>query len=415
MKSLLLVFMSWRMAVVLLTGFSCGIPLGLTGGTLQAWMKSEDLDITLIGIFALVGLPYTLKFLWAPIMDRYVPPFLGRRRGWMIIAQIALALGITAMAFVDPKQSLGLMGVIAVIVAFFSASQDIAVDAFRTEILKKEELGAGASVYIMGYRIAMLVSSGVALIMADHMSWTMVYLIMAATMLVGIFATAFSPEPEIKVEAPKTLQDAVVNPFVDFFKRNGVMAGLEVLLFIVIYKIDVALAMALSTPFMLDLGFTKTDVGAVLKSFGLVATIVGGLIGGAFMTKISIKKALWIFGILQGVSGASFMILARLGHNYTAMVTAVTIENVCSGLGTAAFSAFIMSLCNKKYTATQYALLTSVMAVTRVLVGAPSGYLQKAVGWEMYFLISILIAIPGLLLLLRYDTWMAWVKKEEAQ
>jgi PAT family beta-lactamase induction signal transducer AmpG len=405
--------MSWRMAVVLLTGFSCGIPLGLTGGTLQAWMKSEELDITLSGIFSLVGLPYTLKFLWAPFMDRFVPPFLGRRRGWMMIAQIALTLGIAAMAFVDPKQSLALMGTLAVMVAFFSASQDIAVDAFRTEILKKDELGAGASVYIMGYRIAMLVSSGVALIMADHMSWTMVYLIMAATMLIGIFATAFSPEPEVKVEAPKTLQDAVVNPFIDFFKRNGIMAGLEVLLFIVIYKVDVALAMALSTPFMLDLGFSKTDVGAVLKSFGLVATIVGGLVGGAYMTKIGLKKALWIFGIIQGISGASFMVLARLGHNYTAMVTAVTIENVCSGLGTAAFSAFIMSLCNKKYTATQYALLTSVMAVTRVLVGAPSGYLQKAVGWEMYFLISILIAIPGLLLLLRYDTWMSWAKKEE--
>lgn len=410
MKSILLVFASWRMAIILLTGFSCGIPLGLTGGTLQAWMADKSLDITLIGVFSLVGLPYTLKFLWAPIMDRFVPPFLGRRRGWMIIAQVALVCAIIAMAFSDPVQNLKLMAGLAVLVAFFSASQDIAVDAYRTEILKTDELGAGASVYIMGYRIAMLVSGGLALIMADHLSWEMVYLIMAGTMSVGILATIFAPEPEVKEAPPRSIHEAVVFPFIEFFRRNGFLPALEILAFIIVYKLDVALAMAITTPFMLDLGFTKTDVGAVLKTFGLVATIVGTLIGGGLMTKIGIKKALWIFGIVQGISGASFMMLARLGHNYTAMVVAVTVENVCSGLGTAAFSAFIMSLCNKKYTATQYALLTSVMAVTRVLIGAPSGYLQKAVGWETYFLISIVIAIPGLLLLLRYDKWMGWTK-----
>jgi PAT family beta-lactamase induction signal transducer AmpG len=413
MNSLILVFLNWRMAVVLLMGFSCGIPLGLTGGTLQAWMATEKLDITLIGIFSLVGLPYTLKFLWSPFMDRFVPPFLGRRRGWMIMAQIALVGGIAAMAFHDPATNLTLMAFLAVLVAFFSASQDIAVDAFRIELMKTEELGAAASVYIMGYRIAMLVSGGLALILADHMSWKQVYLIMAATMAVGIVTTLLTKEPQVKATPPRTIQEAVVFPFVEFFKRNGILAGLEILLFVIIYKLDVALAMALTTPFMLELGFSKTDVGAVLKSFGLVATIVGALVGGSLMTKMGIKKALWIFGIIQGISGASFMFLAHVGHNYAAMVTAVTIENICSGLGTAAFAAFMMSICNKKYTATQYALITSVMALTRTLVGAPSGYLQKAVGWEMYFLVSILIAIPGLLLLLRYDRWMSWTQDEE--
>lgn len=413
MKSLLLVFASWRMAVVLLMGFSCGLPLGLTGGTLQAWMASEKLDITVIGVFSLVGLPYTLKFLWSPIMDRFVPPFLGRRRGWVLIAQVALALGVIAMGFNDPAQNLPLMAALGVMVAFFSASQDIAVDAYRIEIMKTEELGAASSVYIMGYRIAMLVSGGVALIMADHMSWRSVYLVMASTMVLGVATTIFAPEPKTDAKPPATIQEAVIAPFVEFFQRNGLLPALEILLFIVIYKLDVAVAMALTTPFMLDMGFSKTDVGAVLKSFGLVATIAGALIGGSFMTKIGIKKALWTFGIIQGVSGAAFMLLARLGHNYTAMVAAVTIENICSGLGTAAFTAFLMSICNKKYTATQFALISSVMALTRTLAGAPAGFLQKAVGWEMYFLVSIVIAIPGLLLLLRYDRWMSWSQKNE--
>lgn len=413
MKSLLLVFMSWRMAVVLLLGFSCGIPLGLTGGTLQAWMMSEKLDITVIGIFSLVGLPYTLKFIWSPLMDRFVPPFLGRRRGWMMMAQVALVLGILGMAFVDPAANLSLMASMAVLVAFFSASQDIAVDAYRTEIMKKEELGAAASLYIMGYRIAMLVSGGVALILSDHMSWTAVYSIMAGTMLVGVLANFFAPEPEIEGSAPRSLQEAVVQPFVDFFKRLGILPGLEVLIFIIIYKMDVAVAMAITTPFMMDLGFTKTDVGAVMKTFGLAATIIGTLMGGAFMTKLGIKKALWTFGIIQGISGASFMLLAHIGKSYPAMVLAVSVENICSGLATAAFSAFMMSLCNKKYTATQFALISSVMAVTRTIVAAPTGYLQKAVGWETYFLVSILIAIPGLMMLLRYDTWMKWSKETD--
>ncbi len=397
-----MVFASWRMAVVLLTGFSAGIPLGLTGGTLQAWMASVGVDLTVIGIFSLVGLPYALKFLWSPLMDRYTFPFLGRRRSWILIAQVALVFGIAAMAFTDPVATPLLMAVLAFCVAFFSASQDIAVDAYRTEILKVEELGAGAGLYIMGYRIAMVISGAVALILSDHLPWTAVYLIMAATMFIGIVAVLFAPEPQVAVKPPRTLREAVFLPFIEYFRRRG---AFEMLGFILLYKIDVAMALAMTTPFMLELGFTKTDIGAVTKAFGLVATIFGTLAGGALMTRWGIKRSLWVFGFTQALSGLSFIMLARLGHNYPMMVTAITVENVCSGLATAAFAAFIMSICDKRYTATQYALLTSFMALTRVLVGTPTGWIAKTTGWEIYFVISTLIAIPGLLLLTRFDRW----------
>lgn len=402
MKSILNVFLNKRMAVVLLTGFSCGIPLGLTGSTLQAWMKTENVDLTLIGLFSLVGLPYTFKFLWSPIMDRYVPPFLGRRRGWMIVMQLMLVLAIAAMAFSQPAANPGMLALLAVIVAFFSASQDIVVDAYRTEVLLPEELGPGASLYIMGYRIALLVSGALALILADHLPWKTVYLLMSTTMFIGVLATLFGPEPQVEAKPPKSLIDAVYLPFVEFFKRAG---AIEILIFIILYKLDAVIASALGTPFLMELGFTKTDIAATYKVFGMIATIVGTLVGGTLMVRMGMLKSLWVFGIFQGVAGASFMVLARLGHNYMMMVGAIAAENFCSGMGTAAYSAFLMSLCDKRFTATQYALLTSLMAISRVVVGAPTGWLAKTVGWEQYFLISILVAIPSLLMLLRFKKW----------
>jgi PAT family beta-lactamase induction signal transducer AmpG len=402
MKSIFAVFTSYRMFIVTILGFASGLPLGLTGGTLQAWMKTENIDLTTIGLFSLVSLPYTLKFIWAPIMDRYVPPMLGRRRGWMLLTQIGLIISIICMGFSNPVLNLKYLAFFAVCVAFFSASQDIAIDAYRTEVLHENELGAGAGVYVMGYRIAMLVSGGLALIMADHLAWSTIYLIMAACIATGLLASLFGPEPETSQAAPKTLADAVYKPFAEFFRRAG---SIEMLLFILIYKIDVAFAMALTTPFMMDLGFTKTDVGTVLKGVGLVATIVGTLLGGALLSKWGIKKSLWIFGIIQGLSGFTFYMLAHVGRNYPMMVAAISIENICSGLATAAFTAFMMNICDKRYTATQFALLTSFMALTRNIVAAPSGFIAERVGWEVYFIISILISIPGLLLLLRYDKW----------
>jgi len=404
MKSLFAVFRSPRLFWVLLLGFSSGIPLALTGTTLQAWMATEKIDLTVIGAFSLVGIPYTAKYLWSPVMDRFVPPFLGRRRGWMIVTQLALVIAIGSMAFSDPAGATTLFAVLAFLVAFTSASQDIVVDAWRTEILEPVELGPGAGVHILGYRIAMLTSGAIALILADRLPWKTVYLLMSGSMLVGIAASILSPEPVLKQRPPATLKDAVVQPFVEFLSRRGAWG---ILLFIILYKLDVVMATALTTPFMLELGFTKTDIGAVTKGFGMAATIIGTLVGGAVVARTGMKASLWIFGVLQSVSTLSFLALARLGHHYPMMVTAIGLENLCSGMGTAAYAAFLMSLCDKRFTATQYALLTSLMALTRVIVGAPTGYIAKTFGWEQYFLISALAAIPGLLLLLRYPRWTA--------
>jgi PAT family beta-lactamase induction signal transducer AmpG len=402
MKSLFAVFRSPRLFWILLLGFSSGIPLALTGTTLQAWMATEKIDLEVIGVFSLVGLPYTVKYLWAPIMDRFVPPFLGRRRGWMLVTQIGLVLAISVMAFSDPAGATGIFAVLAFLVAFVSASQDVVVDAYRTEVLEPVELGPGAGVHILGYRIAMLTSGAIALILADRLPWKTVYLLMAGSLMVGVVASLFSPEPRLKEKPPAILKEAVVEPFVEFLSRPG---ALGILLFVILYKLDVVMATALTTPFMLELGFTKTDIGAVTKGFGMAATIVGSLAGGAFVARAGMLASLWLFGVLQSVSTLAFLALARLGHHYPMMVAAIGLENLCSGMGTAAYAAFLMSLCNKRFTATQYALLTSLMAITRVIVGAPTGFMARALGWELYFLVSMLAAAPGLLLLLRYPRW----------
>lgn len=408
-KSIFQAFGNRRTAAVMLMGFSSGIPLALTGGTLQAWMKDERVDLTLIGLFSLVGLPYTVKYLWAPLMDRFVPPFLGRRRGWILLCQAMLVLATIVMAFSHPAANPGLTAAVAVAVAFFSASQDIVVDAYRTEVLEKDELGPGAGVYILGYRVAMLVSGAVALMLAETLPWRVVYLLMAATLGVCMLFSIWAPEPSVEAPAPKSLREAVVNPFVDFFKRPG---ALEILAFIILYKLDVVIASWMMTPFMMEMGFSKIDIGAVNKGFGFFATIGGTIFGGAMMVRLGMFRSLLFFGVLQGVSGFSLYTLAKLGHHYPMMVTSIAVENFCSGMGTAAFSAFMMSMCDKRYAASQYALLSSLMAITRVIGGAPTGYMAKAWGWETYFLVSIAVMIPGLLLLTRYPVWMR--KEKEA-
>lgn len=412
MGQVLSAYTSRRVLWVLLLGFSSGLPLALTGTTLQAWMKSEGVDITVIGAFSLVGIPYTVKYLWSPFMDRFVPPFLGRRRGWMVAWQGAVAAAIAAMAFSDPARATGTFALLAFLVAFASASQDIVVDAYRTDILRPEELGPGAAAAQLGYRVAMLTSGALALILADHLRWRTVYLLMAGAMSVGIAASLVAPEPATGVRPPASLREAVVEPFAEFFRRPGA-AG--ILAFVVLYKLDTVMATALMTPFILDLGFTKTDIGTVTKGFGMAATIAGTLAGGGIVTRIGMKASLWLFGILQAASGLCFTALAHLGHHYPMMVAAIGVENFCSGMGTAAYAAFLMTLCDKRFTATQFALLTSLMAVTRVLAGAPSGFLAKAVGWEWYYLISTAAGAPGVLLLLLYPRWTAPARHEGAR
>ncbi len=390
------------MLAVLLLGFASGVPLALTGSTLQAWMASEKVDLTVIGIFSLVGLPYTLKFLWAPAMDRYIPPFLGRRRGWILIAQVALIALLSAMAFSEPLTSPLLLAVLAFLVAFASASQDIVIDAYRTEILESSEFGTGAAVANMGYRLAMLFSGAIALILSDMMSWQNVYLIMAASMVLGVLTTWCAPEPKNDIKPPRNLKEAMIDPFVDFFRRKNVFSLLS---FIVLYKLDVVVTVALMTAFMMELGFTRTEIGAVTKGFGLLATISGTFAGGLWMVRLGIERSLWVFGILQGISGITFYSLAVAGHSYPLMVSAIAVENFMSGMGNAAYAAFLMSLCNPKFTATQFALLSSLMALTRTIAGAPTGWLAKTVGWETYYIIAILLAIPALLLLPKFKEW----------
>jgi PAT family beta-lactamase induction signal transducer AmpG len=395
-------FRNRRIAVMLPLGFASGLPLALTAGTLQAWLTVVNVDLRTIGLFTLVGLPYTLKFLWAPIMDRFVPPWLGRRRGWMIVTQLALVAAIAAMALVDPRQTPLLLAGLVLVVAMTSASQDIVFDAYRTDVLKPPERGFGAAVSVTGYRIAMLVSGAGALILSTYLGWSETYVLIAALMFIGVGATLLSPEPASPANIPRTFAEAVWQPVHEFFSRSP---ALILLLLIVLYKLGDAFAGSLTTAFLIrGMGFEAAEVGVVNKGLGMVATIVGALAGGAWMARMGLFRSLLIFGSLQAVSNLSFMLLAWAGKSYPIMVTAVAFENLAGGMGTAAFVALMMSLCDHRYTATQYALLSAMAALGRVFVGPPSGYVVEAVGWVSFFFITFLAALPGL--------WLLWRLRE---
>ncbi|RPJ17099.1 MAG: MFS transporter [Desulfobacteraceae bacterium] len=390
------------MLVTFVMGFSCGLPLLLTITLLQAWMKDEGVDLATIGMMSLVGLPYTVKFLWAPFLDRYIPAFLGRRRGWLLSAQILLVLSIAALGFTEPGRNPLYVILAAILVTFFSATQDIIVDAFRRETLSDEELGLGSSLYINGYRVGMLLASGGGLIMADTLSYRAVYFIMAGCLLPCIIATILSPEPEISAGTPRTIKEAVIDPLTEYFSRKG---ALWILAFIVLYKIGDTMASAMTIPFYIDIGFSKTEIGAVVKLFGFWATIAGSLAGGLAMLYIGINRSLWIFGFFQALSTAGFAFLAHTGYSVPVLSGVIAFENFSSGMGTAAFTAFMASITNKKFTATQYALLSSLMGIPRVLASAPTGFLAGNTGWELFFIACTLIAIPGMLLLLKFAPW----------
>ncbi|MFH2219544.1 MAG: AmpG family muropeptide MFS transporter [Pseudomonadota bacterium] len=383
-------------------GFASGLPLLLTITVLQAWMKEEGVDLAVIGMMALVGLPYTLKFLWAPFLDRFTLPFLGRRRGWLLVAQTALIVSVSALGFTDPGNNPWMVAFAAFLVTFFSASQDIVVDAYRREDLPDEELGLGSSLYVNGYRVGMLLASGGGLILADHMSFRFVYQIMAACMLPGVLATLLAPEPEVPAGTPESLAEAVIVPMVEYFSRKG---AVWMLAFILFYKIGDTMASAMTIPFYLDIGFTKTQIGTVVKLFGFWATMAGALAGGVIMLRLKINRSLWVFGFLQALSTAGFAVLARIGCSVPVLSVVIGFENLSSGMGTAAFVAFMASITNKRFTATQYALLSSLMGVPRVLASAPTGFLVKNFGWEFFFIGCTLIAVPGMMLLVKFAPW----------
>lgn len=387
-----------RMLVALLMGFACGVPLLLTASVLQAWMTEEGVNLAVIGLFSLVGLPYTLKFLWAPVFDRFTLPLFGRRRGWMLAMQAALVVALVLLGRTDPGHTPWLVAMAAFLVTFFSASQDVVVDAYRREDLRDNELGLGSSLYVNGYRIGMLLAGSGGLILADHIGFRSVYLLMAASLLVGVLTTLLCQEPAVAEGAPTSFREAVVQPFVEYFSRDQ---ALLILVFILLYKIGDQMASTMTTPLYLSLGFSKTQIGAVAKLFGFWATVAGGLAGGIVLLRVGIVRSLYMFGFLQAVSTLGFTWLALAGNSLPVLATVIAFENLSSGMGTSAYVAYMASLTNKRFTATQYALLSSFMGIPRVLASAPTGWLVETMGWAVFFLGCALIALPALLLLPR--------------
>lgn len=399
-----LALLNKRMLICIFTGFSSGLPLYILISLLPAWLRSEGVDLKAIGLFALIQLPFTWKFLWAPLFDRYAPP-LGRRRGWLLITQIALLLSLPLLGTFHPRLDIWTIAYFAGIVAFFSASQDTVLDAYRRELLLDNELGLGNAVHVNAYKIAGLIPGSLSLILADHMPWSSVFLITALFMLPGIAMTLFVSEPALKQGAPKTLRAAVVDPFNEFIGRHGMASALTVLAFIFFYKLGDSMATALAIPFYLDMGFSKTEIGLVAKNAGLWPSVIGGLLGGIWMIKLGINRALWIFGVVQMVAILGFAWLATVGHSLSWLAIVIGVEALGVGLGTAAFVAYIAHTTHPLYTATQFALFTSLAAVPRTFANAATGYLVEWLGWVAFFLFCFVIALPGMLLLLKVAPW----------
>jgi PAT family beta-lactamase induction signal transducer AmpG len=413
-SSLLSLFSNRRVLVMLLLGFSSGLPLALTASTLQAWFTVDQVDVLTIGFLTLVGQPYVYKFLWAPLIDRYGLPFLGRRRGWMFLTQLCLCFAIMAMGFLRPSMHPVALGLLAVLVSFFSASQDIVVDAYRTEILAEEERGIGSAFFMTGYRVAMLVSGGLALVLADQIGWYRTYLFMGGLMLVGVWATWIAPEPvwntEARKDQSKSLLTFMLDPLRELFTRQNIVA---LLFLMVLYKLGAAFTVSLTTHFLIrGLGFSLTEVGSVAKTVTLTATLLGALTGGILLVRLGLFRALVLFGILQALGTLAFMALAIAGKNYYVMVSALFIENFFSGMASDVFIVLLMSLCHRQYTATQFALLASLTALGRVYVGPLAGFMMEHISWVEFYFFAFLIAFPGLFLLYYLRNHPVFVQKK---
>jgi PAT family beta-lactamase induction signal transducer AmpG len=405
------VLMTRKMLICIFTGFSSGLPLYLLLNLLPAWLRSEGVDLKTIGFFALIQFPYTWKFLWSPLLDRYALPVLGRRRGWILLMQIGLLVTIGLLGGLSPRDGIGPVLWLAALLALFSATQDIALDAYRRELLVEEELGLGNAVHVNAYRVAGLVPGSLSLILADLLPWSQVFWITAGFMLPGMVMVLLIKEPAAGA-TPRTLRQAVLEPFNEFLGRAGVRGALQVLAFIFLYKLGDSLCTALATPFYLDMGFTKTDIGLIAKHAGLWPAVIGGLLGGLWMVRIGINRALWLFGVVQLVSILGFAWLARLGpqaligvEQRLALAGVIGLEALGVGLGTAAFVAFIARSTHPAYTATQFALFTSLAAVPRTFINASAGWLVEVLGWFSFFLLCTVLAVPGMLLLSRVAPW----------
>ena len=404
-----------RMLICVFTGFSSGLPLYILINLLPAWLRSERVDLRAIGLFALIQLPFTWKFLWSPLVDRYALPLLGRRRGWMLVTQLLLLASIPLFGLLRPQLDLWTIAYLAAAVAFFAATQDIVLDAYRRELLPDPELGLGNAIHVQTYRISSLVPGALALILADHLPWQAVFAITALFMLPGIATTLLVAEPALQRPAPRTLVEAVVEPFHEFITRSGAGQALLVLAFIFLYKLGDSMATALATPFYIDMGFSLSEIGLIAKNAGLWASVIGGLLGGLWMLKIGINRGLWLFGVVQVVSILGFAWLAYV-HEADRVLLAVVIafEALGVGLGTAAFTAFLARATDPRYTATQFALFTSLASAPRSLVNATTGWIVEQTGWFAFFLLCTALALPGMALLLRVAPWSEHTRKRAA-
>ncbi len=403
------------MFICVLTGFASGLPLYFLIQLVPAWLRSEGVGLAEIGLFALIGFPYNWKFVWAPLMDRYVPPFLGRRRGWMLISQIALLVSMAALGWINPTMSVGLVAYCAAAVAFFSASQDVVLDAYRRELLSDEELGLGNAIHVQAYRLAGLVPGSLGVILGDYLPWNMVFMVVAAFMLLGVVMTLWIDEASDASIAPLSLKAAVVEPFREFVTRRGWGSALALLSFLFLYKLGDNMATALSSPFYIDLGFSLTEIGSIAKTASLTAAIIGGLAGGVIMIRLGINRALWVFGVVQVLSILGFAALAEIGPNRLALALVIIFEYLGVGLGTAAFTAFIARATTPAYAATQFALFTALAALPRTFANASTGLIVEAVGWTQFYLLCTVLAVPGMLMLFKVAPWREAPSLEKAE
>jgi len=394
-----------RMLICVFAGFTSGLPLYVLLTLVPGWLRSEHVDLKAIGLFTLIQFPYTWKFLWSPLLDRFAFPWLGRRRGWMLITQCALLLAMALLGGMVPATEMRWIAALAVLTAFLSASQDIVLDAYRREILSDAELGLGTAVYVNAYKIAGLIPGSLSLVLADHYPWSVVFIITASFMFAGIGMTLLVSERALPPGAPRTLRAAAVEPFVEFVTRTGWRNAALVLGFIFLYKLGDSMATALATPFYLDMGFTKSQIGLIAKNAGLWPSVIGGLLGGLWMVKLGINRALWLFGAAQALSILGFALLSQLPGDRAALATAIGFEALGVGLGTAAFTAFIARTTNPRYTATQFALFTSLAAVPRTLINATTGWIVEHTGWLHFFLLCTLLTVPGMVLLWWVAPW----------
>lgn len=404
------IMFSWKMAVMFFFGFSSGFPFYIIKDVLKLWMTDAGVDITTIGLFALVGMPYTLKFIWSPMMDGFVPPFLGRRRGWILMAQIGLMVTIAALGQCDPKQSLWWIAVFALCLNFFGASQDIALDAFRREYLTSQELGFGTGVWMNAWRLGTFVSVGLSVLADFDFAWQTIFFMLTAVMGIGIVTTFLVPEPKVDDPPPVTLRQAVVEPFVEFFQRKR---ALLILLFILLYKIGDNMAGTMTIPYIMAMGFSKSQYFVIVKGIGMFGLFAGVLVGGSIMIRLGIAKSLYAFGLLQAISTAFFAVLNIADHGspfwsaYSQYLLGAVVgfEFFSTGLGQAAYATYMAIQTSKRFTATQYALLTSLMGVPGVFAASMTGYMSKFLGWNLFYMFCSLIALPGLLLLFMIAPW----------